>query len=421
MIRPALLLLTLTAFGAHLACSHEPGPRPDAAPPIAVKTTRAAVVELRSVFDAGGSVRARNTATIVSRIVADVRAIRVAPGDRVRAGQILMVLDSRDLDANRARGEAVVAASEATASAVEAALKAAQASLTLATTTHQRIADLRQKNSATPHELDEAVAALHAADAQTSAARARVAEAQGALASARAAAEAARVAASYATLTAPFDGVVTEKLVELGNLAAPGVPLLRLEDTRGFRLEVRLDESRAALIAPGDAVDVELGGATETVPSGLAGGLAQKGRVSEVARALDPGSHAFLVKVDLPDHPGVRSGMYGRAQFAGSARRALAVPTASLVRRGQLVSVFVVDAGQRARLRLVNVAAASGDLIEVLAGLQAGEIVIVDPPPGLTDGARIAPERGVVSQQGAPRHQEREATTPDEVQGAPLS
>ena len=107
------------------------------------------------------------------------------------------------------------------------------------------------------------------------------------------------------------------------------------------------------------------------------------GIVAEVSRAVDADARAFLVKIDLPDVPGVRSGEFGKARFAGPSRRALTVPASALVRRGQLTSVFVVE-NDRARVRLVN---ASGS--EILAGLSESEVVILSPPAGLTDGHRV--------------------------------
>ena len=124
------------------------------------------------------------------------------------------------------------------------------------------------------------------------------------------------------------------------------------------------------------------------------------GKVSEIARALDPGSHAFLIKVGLPDGLAVRSGMYGRARFAGPSHQAIAVPVSSLVRHGQLVSVFVVGADHRARMRLVNVAETDRGRVEVLAGLDAGETIVLAPPPALTDGAPVNARAGASSSGG---------------------
>jgi RND family efflux transporter MFP subunit len=172
---------------------------------------------------------------------------------------------------------------------------------------------------------------------------------------------------------------VTEKLVEPGNLATPGMPLVRLEDTRGFRLDVRVDESRAARISMGAAVEVLLDGA---------GGQAVTvtGTVSEISRALDAAARTFLVKLTLPATPGLRSGAFGRARFPDGARTALTVPASAVITQGQVNSVFVADRGV-ARLRLVRMRGT-----EVLAGLAAGELVVVLPPPGLADGRRIAVE-----------------------------
>lgn len=209
-----------------------------------------------------------------------------------------------------------------------------------------------------------------------------------------AASAAAAVATSYAALTAPFDGLVTEKLTEPGNMAGAGMPLLTIEDTASFRLEVRLDESRASFVRPGDRVDVVVTSAAgPATPDGPVTPPA-RGRVAEVARAMEAGAHDFLVKIALPDTPGLRSGMFGRARFPGPARRALAVPDAAVVRRGQLAFVFVAEPDGVARLRLVNVSPAAGGLVEIRAGLIAGERVITGPPADLADGSAVTSAGG---------------------------
>jgi hypothetical protein len=109
-----------------------------------------------------------------------------------------------------------------------------------------------------------------------------------------------------------------------------------------------------------------------------------------VQRMLDPGSHDFLVKIDMPSGSTLRSGMYGRAAFRGAARKGLAVPEAAVVRRGQLTSVYVVDADNRARLRLVNASEPAAGAVEIRAGLVAGERVVLAPPPALVDGSPVA-------------------------------
>jgi RND family efflux transporter MFP subunit len=335
------------------------------------------MADLADTFEAGGVVQARTTATVTARILAPVREVRAVPGDRVRAGQVLLVLDGRDLEARARSARAAAQAAGQGATAAAAEQRAADAALALARATHDRIATLEAKRSATRQELDEAIAALRAAEARVAGATARAQEALSGVASANAASDAAGTTESFALITAPFDGVVTEKIVEPGNMAAPGTPLMRLDDTRGFRLDVRVDESRVGQIRPGASVPVSLdagaGGATTAVA----------GTVTEIGRAVDADTRAFLVKITLPDTAGLRSGMFGRARFAGQERRALMVPAGAMVRRGQVTSVFVVEKGI-ARVRLVSMKDR-----EVLAGLSEAEIVIVDPPAGLVDGRRV--------------------------------
>lgn len=366
----------LLAGGALAGCSAR---RADAAPadagtPITVTVGEAAIADVATAIHAGGVVQARTTATIAARIVAPVREVRVSPGDRVRAGHALVLLEGHDLAAGARAARSAALAAEQGANAAAAELQAAEAGLALARASHDRIAGLQARRSATAQELDDATAALRSAEARVAGASARALQAVSAVESARAASDQSRTIETFTTISAPFDGMVTAKMVEPGNMASPGLPLLRLEDIGEFRLEVRVDESRIGQIRNGDTVPVFLGSATTPVT----------GTVVEVGRAVDADARAFLVKIALADAPGLRSGEFGKVRFAGPPRRALTIPSSAIVRRGQLTSVFVVENGV-ARVRLVNVSGC-----EVLAGLTESETVILSPPAGLTDGRLVS-------------------------------
>lgn len=394
---PIVLSAGLILAAGTAACSDHAASGRSPAAPVAVTTSQVTDADIATRFEAGGVVRARTVATVVSRVLADVRSIPVKPGDRVRAGQALVLLDARDLQAQHSRAHAGQTAVSHGATLADADRQAAEAGLALARVTHERFAQLRARNSVTQHELDQAVAGLRAAEARLRVADARLAESRAAIDSASAATTAARVALSYATLTAPFDGIVTEKLVDPGNMATPGLPLVTVEDTRAFRLEVRLDESRARFVRQGDEVDVRIDrGQPPPDSGGHAAPDALSGRVSEVSRMLDAGSHDFLVKVDLPGGD-FRSGIFGRATFRGDVHRGLAVPESAVARRGQLAFVFVVDADARARLRLVNASEPLDGRIEIRAGLIAGERVVAAPPPALVDGSPVSATPGAGS------------------------
>jgi RND family efflux transporter MFP subunit len=375
-MRPITALLILTAALTGCSTPRAAGAEADSAEPIAVTVARATMTDVATAIDAGGVVQARTTATIAPRILAPVREVRVSPGDRVRKGQTLVVLDGDELAAAARAARSGVFAAEQGAKAVAGELQAAEASLVLARASHDRLAGLAARRSATPQELDDAIAMLQGAEGRVVAASARASQAASAVETARAASDQATSTESFATIAAPFDGIVTEKMIDPGNMASPGLPLLRLEDTREFRLEVRVDESRVGLIRTGECVPVRLGAAMSEIT----------GTIVEVSRAVDADARAFLVKIALPAArgPDVRSGEFGRARFPGSPRRALTIPSSAIVERGQLRSVFVVDQG-RARVRLVNLSET-----EVLAGLTESEVVILSPPPGLTDGRRVS-------------------------------
>jgi RND family efflux transporter MFP subunit len=361
------------------ACSPTAKPASTPAPePIPVTVATAAIGDVTGTFEAGGVVQARTTATVMARIAAPVLEVRAAPGDRVRSGQLLILLDGRDLAAQARRAQAAGDSAERNLTAASAEREAADAALALARTTQARIAGLHAKRSATTQELDDATGIVRAAEGRAAGAAARAEAAASDVQAARAASEAAATTATFARLVAPFDGLVTEKMVEPGNMAGPGTPLMRVEDTGGFRLDVRVDESRIQQIRPGSAVAVSLDPDADGVPRTVSG------TVAEIGRSVDADARAFLVKVTLPAVSGLRSGMFGRARFSAEPRRALTVPAAALIQRGQITSVFVVENGV-AHLRLLNV---SGT--EVLAGLSAGEMVVVAAPPGLTDGRAVS-------------------------------
>lgn len=385
-------VLTGVAVVASAGCGRTSSPVSGAAgvsaEPLVVTTAVAARVQWPDVYEAGGVVRARHVAVLSARVVAPVLEVRVRAGDRVRRGQALVVLDGRELQAQSARAEAAAQGATLGLDATRAERQAAEAALTLAQVTYDRVSGLAAKNSATTQELDQARAALAGAEARVAGARARVAEAEQGSAAARAGREAAVAGVSYTTLTAPFDGLVSARHVDPGTLAAPGTPLLTIEDMDAFRLEARVDASHAQLVAPGATVEVQLDGA--------AGGAWQTALIAEVGN-LDPGRHSFLVKADLASGLAQRSGQFGRMRVLGPAHPVLAVPAASIIRRGQVAFAFVADAGGVARLRMVSTGGVRGDQIEILAGIDEGEHVVAEPPVVLTDGRQVraaAPSEG---------------------------
>jgi RND family efflux transporter MFP subunit len=279
---------------------------------------------------------------------------------------VLAVLDSAQPRAALDRATAAdLAAQQETA--------ASDADFTLADATFKRYQTLYDRKSASPQEYDEIKARYQAALARREMARAGQAQAKAGL-------QQARTALGYTQIVAPFDGLVTEKKTDVGTLASPGMPIFTIEDLRRYRLEATVNESDLRYVRQGEQVPVLID---------ALGDRDLKGKVVEIVPAADPASRSFLVKVELPSDPGLRSGLFGRTEFARGERAALLIPRAAIVERGQLQGIYVLDQRRIAGLRYVTLGKPSGQQVEVLAGLQPGEKVIGDPGNRDLSGKKI--------------------------------
>jgi RND family efflux transporter MFP subunit len=391
LLRFAALLLALTA--AACGRSREPEARDAGGPPLSVATAVASVAPIGERLEAGGTVAAEVSATLTSRIVSTVKSVRARAGDRVRAGDVLVVLDARDVAAGTRGARASVSAAEQGLAVATSEQAAAVAEQKLAAASHGRIASLHERRSATTQELDEAEARMAGATARVEGAKARVEQAAFTLTAARAATDAAAATESFSIVTAPFDGLVTERLTDPGNLAAPGTPLLRLDSLGTPHVAVTVDEAREQYVHAGDRVEVLF----EDRPGEQAAPV--EGVVTEVARITED-VRGFTVKVSLPRDSSPRAGTFARVRFRGASRDALLIPPAAVRRQGQLATAFVVDDGV-ARLRLLRIGYEGSEGVEVLAGIDSGEVVVSAPPPELIDGRRVVARQS--AQAGAGR------------------
>lgn len=361
-----------------VSCGGQQPRRPESTsvPLVPVQAAEVCAQQWPAVYEATGTVRARTTAVVASQLMAYIQQVSVQVGDRVRAGQVLITLDARELEANLRRVEAARAEVQSTIPEAENGVAAAKANLDLAQSTFRRMEELASKKSISNQEFDEASARLKGAQANYEMARAKRTQLDSKLAQVEQEIRSAGITRDYTRIAAPFAGVVTAKSVEPGNLAAPGVPLLTVEREGAYRLEATVDESKLPLVRTGQSVEV----AFEA--------LKLDARVSEIVPAVDAASRAYTVKIDLPAVPNLRSGMFGRARFPLSSRRVTTIPAAAVIERGQLQSVYAIEDGA-AHLRLITTGARAKDNVEVLSGLSEGEKVVSPVPSGLTDGAKV--------------------------------
>jgi len=346
--------------------------------PVRVQTVAAAHVEWTDELEVSGTVRARQTATVASRLMAYVREVRVRVGDSVTAGEVVVVLDAKEMESAVRQAEAMDAEARNARAEVVQAMAAANAQLTLARATHKRMSDLFQRRSVTQQELDEATTRLRMAEAGVAGAVAKRNQTDARINQATEAIAAAKIQRGYLEIRSPFAGRVLERFVEPGNLASPGQPLLNIEQAGAFRLEAPVEEALLGAVRIGDRVPVRLESADKELDA----------RVVEIVPAVDAMSRTFTVKLDLPGVTILRTGMFGRARFARGKKRALTAPSEAVREEGSLRYVMVADGG-RARLRMVTLGAAREGAVEVLSGLSEGERVVHPLPAALVDGAAV--------------------------------
>ncbi len=305
-------------------------------PPVAVAVTEVSVQPLWDEEEVVGNVEAAQRAVLSAKVTGVIDSLKVAPGARVARGEVLATIDAREI---RARLDSAVAAQD-------------QAKKDFA-----RIERLLQSGSSTRQEFDAATTRLRTADASLVEARTML---------------------QYTEIAAPFDGVVTRKLIEVGDLATPGKPLLEMENSSLLRFECQIPEALIDRVQMGAELPVAIDAA----------GAALTAKISEIAPSASAGSRTFLVKLDLPPAEKLRAGQFGRVSVPVRERPALLVVDGAVVRRGQIESVFVIEEGV-ARLRLVKTGRRHNGQVEVISGLSGGEKVASKDAHLLRDGAAV--------------------------------
>lgn len=287
-----------------------------------------------------GSVRAKSSATVEAKVSGRISQMLVDLGQHVTKDQVLAEIDALEVKAQYDR---------------------AFANRDQASRDFKRAGELLQKQVTSHQEYDAAEG------------RYRIAEA---------AVKEAETMLGYVQVKAPFDGVITRKIADVGDFAAPGKPLLQIENPENLRFEADVPEAIIDQVHTGEAVDIVITSLGSRV----------HGTVSEISPTADPNSRTFLTRIDFPVTKGLRAGQFGRALFPVGEFVSVSVPATTLIQRGQMEMVFINEQG-RARLRLVKSGKRYGDEIEILSGVSKGDQVIRDNVQSLRDGqtVQIAP------------------------------
>lgn len=331
----AVAATVMLAAGSAACGADDASPGGEAPLPVDVQVTGAATAAAERSVPA--TVEAASTARIATRTSGTVERVAVDVGSRVDRGDTLATLDERD---------------------VEARIDGAAAALRKAEQYHRRIRALAEDGAATGQELDDAEAALEQA---------------------RAALEESRAQRAYVVLRAPFDGVVTRRTVEPGELAAPGRPVLTLVETGSVKITAHLPADLAQSVEAGTRVTVVDPGS----------GRSAAAEIVRVSPALEASTRQFRAEARFRDGAtgglALPPGSFVRVRLPGFAPRSVWIPEDAVVRRGQLTGVFVLRA-DTLRLRWIRTGERRGEGVEALAGLSPGDSVVRSPAARLADG-----------------------------------
>lgn len=329
-----------------------------------VRVSEVSISTIDDYYETSGTVKARNIATISSRMMGEVKAINVKEGDSVKAGQTLLIVDDMDINER-------IKAAEAGYKEALKGLEMVKQNRALVDITYKRYKRLHDEKAISQQELDQIETQKKVSDLEYERAEETVNRAKAALSEAR-------VYHGYTRVTAPFSGVITEKRIERGSMAVLGSPLLTIEDTSSYQIVVNVDERFSGLINKGMPALILIDSL----------GLEIKGTISEVIPSVDPMSRTFIVKIDIKA-PQLKSGLYGKVKIPVGKRETIIIPLRAVVEKGQLTGVYAVNREGIISFRPIRTGKTFGDNIEVLSGLNLGERIVTEGINRVIDGGVI--------------------------------
>lgn len=348
-----LALSISTSLLVIAGCGADPAAEQAEVRDIAGKTAPARLTAVPVVVTATGSLEAESSVMVSTRMMGWVKKIHVVEGQSVAKGDPLISIDDTDLQAKKKQAEA--------------GIDAAKAVLANAEKMAERFENLYAEKSVSKAQLDDVLTGRDQAKAGVQMAKAGLAEVN--------------VHLTYLDITAPSDGVVARKMIETGNMANPGMPMLILEQAGRVKVIAHVGEKDISGLEAGDPVTVDV--------SSLEGAIYE----TELARAIptaNPGSRTYDVEAYLDNPDGrLKSGMFARMTIPVGSRQAVLVPQAAIIRRGQLTGLWTVGEGRLASLRWIRLGRPQGDLVEVLSGMDGNETIVLSSDQPLREGDRV--------------------------------
>ncbi len=327
--------------------------------PISVTVNKSGVSNDVSQATASGKLVAKNIVNVSTRMMGYITGMRVEVGQNVSAGQLLVSINSTDIQAKGGQANAQISQ--------------AKVNYNIAKKDYERFSNLYKTQSASQKELDDMKARYEMARAGLEAANQMKNEVNAQY--------------RYTNITAPISGIITAKYAEQGDMASPGMPLLTIESPSSLQAQVLVSEQNITQITNGMPVQVTLKSLNKTV----------SGTVSEISKSAANTGGQYMVKINIANSSDLLPGMFANVKFPiknsgkinQNFQESVSVPKPALVENGQLTGVYVVSSQNTAVLRWVKVGKNFGDQVEILSGLQPNETYILTSNGRLFNGAKV--------------------------------
>jgi len=329
------------------------------------QTAMAEIRETDQIYEAVGTIRPKTESRIEARVTGQVLSVQVKSGDQVAQGDLLVALDARQMESRMGQAKQALKTAEAGREQARHAVDAARASLKQAQANYNRIKGYYDNQAATAQELENAEAGFRQAQAGVKKAKEGLAAAEAGVLQAREVLNESKISLAYTRILAPENGFVLKRLVEPGDLALPGKPLITLRTSGALRLEAYVREGLISKVAAGSRLDVEIETLHQVAPA----------VVEEIVPYADPNSRTFLVKAALPPIENLFPGMFGTLKIPVGRHRVVSTPWKAVRRVGQLELITVkTDGGWETRHVKTGSRLPNGD-VEILSGLNGDETV----------------------------------------------
>jgi len=347
----ALVVLMLVG----VSCSSSDNEQPAQDQPITVDTQTAEYVQGTVSHRFSGTVSSDRTVNMSTKVMGRITQLDLEEGDYVSKGDVLIQIKDDNLQAQKSQ--------------VESSLIEAKAALNNVETNYNRIKNLHEQESATQKELDDISTQYEMAKAKVKTLESKLQEVEDML--------------DYTRLTAPFNGYVVSKIASEGDMAAPGQPIIALEQESIMKVNITVPESNISLFNYDDTVSVDIKAA------GYSDGI---GVVKNINQAGNRGSRQFAVEVMLPKmekNPGIKSGMFAQVGLVTESNRSIVVPKSAIIERGQLTGLYTLNDESEIVLRWVRLGNESAGGVEVLSGLSQGESYVASVNQPLREGRKV--------------------------------